>query len=109
MGKKEANVSVANKVTCSVSSMIRLGAGVGEAEQGQVPRSAVSAPIACPTGIANPGAAEATESPEGRVTVPSRMCRTGGARMGDPAETFLSAQVPLHARGWHLCPLGRTE
>ena len=36
MGKKEANVSIANKVTCSVSSMIRLGAGVGEAERGTV-------------------------------------------------------------------------
>lgn len=31
------------------------------AEQGQAPRGAVSAPIACPTGITNPGAAEATE------------------------------------------------
>lgn len=47
-------------------------------------RSEVSAPITCPTGITDPGAAEATESPEGRVTVPSRMCRTGGARMETP-------------------------
>lgn len=47
-------------------------------------RSEVSAPITCPTGITDPGAAEASESPEGRATVPSRTCRTGGARMETP-------------------------
>lgn len=33
---KKANISIENKVTCSVSSMIHLGAGVGEAKRGTV-------------------------------------------------------------------------
>ena len=34
MGEKDANVSIVNKVTCSASSPIHLGASVGEAERG---------------------------------------------------------------------------
>ena len=35
-GEKRSKLSIANKVTRSVSSTIRLGAGVGEAERGTV-------------------------------------------------------------------------